>query len=241
MCRRTAHTSEMHFLLTNDDGINAPGLAALAQAISSIPGTSVSIVAPATEQSMCGHRVNTQNALVVESQGTRRWAVNGTPADCVRIGLFALDLKPDWVISGVNAGGNLGQDIVISGTVAAAREAAYHGVAAMAFSHYIIKGLELDWPRVSTWVTELISLLSGELLHDGEYWNVNFPHHPPGPMTRPEIIRCTPERLPLNVSYVQTETGSYHYTAHYAERPRIPGSDVAACFEGQITVSRLKV
>lgn len=231
----------MHFLLTNDDGINAPGLAALERAISSIPGTTLSIVAPATERSMCGHQVTTRDALLVESRGGQCWAVHGTPADCVRIGIFALDLKPDWVISGVNAGGNLGQDIVISGTVAAAREAAYHGVAAMAFSHYIIKDIALDWSRVSTWVTELTSLLSGERLHDGEYWNVNFPHHPPGPMTRPEIIRCTPERLPLNVSYVQTETDSYHYTAHYAERPRIPGSDVAACFEGQITVSRLKV
>jgi len=231
----------MHFLLTNDDGIEAPGLAALAEAISAVPGARVSIVAPTAEQSMCGHRVTTRETLVVESRGNDRWAVQGTPADCVRIGLFALHLKPDWVISGVNAGGNLGQDIVISGTVAAAREATYHGVAAMAFSHYMIKGMDLDWPRVSTWVIELVGNLSAERLHDGEYWNINFPHHPPGDMAMPEIVRCYPERLPLKVHYTATNDGHYHYTASYSERPNIPGSDVAECFAGQITVSRLKL
>ncbi|HEY1084614.1 MAG TPA: 5'/3'-nucleotidase SurE [Prosthecobacter sp.] len=231
----------MHFLLTNDDGIDAPGLAALANALSSIPGAHVSVVAPVVEHSLCSHRVTTHEPLLVQPRGDHRWAVNGTPADCVRAGLFILDLKPDWVISGVNAGGNLGQDLVISGTVSAAREAAYHGIAAMAFSHYLIRDLEVDWPRVSTWVNDLLGLLSAERLHDGEFWNVNFPHHPPGPMERPEIRRCLPERLPLGVSFEANEDGSYRYTARYADRPRIPGSDVDACFGGSITVSRLKI
>lgn len=231
----------MHFLLTNDDGIEAPGLAALVEAIMSVSGVHVSIVAPPSEVSMCGHCVTTRKALQVEERGDHRWVVHGSPADCVRIGLHGLQLKPDWVISGVNSGGNLGQDIVISGTVAAAREAAYHGVAAMAFSHYLIRNLELDWPRVSAWVAETVALLSGERLYDGEYWNVNLPHHPPGPRSMPEIARCYPERQPLNVAYEKTEEGCYQYTAHYAERPRIPGSDVAECFGGQITVSRLKI
>jgi 5'-nucleotidase len=231
----------MHFLLTNDDGIDAPGLAALAEAIGSIPGTRVSIVAPVSEQSMCGHAVTTRKPLVVEPRGPGKWAVHGPSADSVRIGLYALDLKPDWVLSGVNAGGNLGQDIVISGTVAAVREAAYHGIPAMAFSHYLIRGLEVDWARISNWVAEVTARLSGERLHDGEYWNVNFPHHPAGPMSMPEISRCLPERLPLGVAYTPTEDGHFQYTASYSERPHIPGSDVAECFGGKITVSRLKV
>ncbi len=231
----------MHFLLTNDDGIDAPGLAALAGAISKIPGAHCSIVAPATEQSMCGHSLTTRKALVVEPRGDRRWAVQGLSADCVRIALFALDIKPDWVLSGVNAGGNLGQDIVISGTVAAAREAAYQGVASMAFSHYLIKGIEVDWARISTWVADMTIRLSGERLHDGEYWNINFPHLPPGPVAMPAIARCYPERLPLNVSYVAKEPGHFQYTAEYSKRPHVPGSDVAECFGGNITVSRLKI
>lgn len=231
----------MHFLLTNDDGIDAPGLSALADAIRSIPGARVSIVAPVTEQSMCGHAVTTRKPLVVEPRGQDRWAVHGPSADSVRIGLYALDLKPDWVLSGVNAGGNLGQDIVISGTVAAAREAAYHSIPAMAFSHYLIKGIEVDWTRISAWVTDLTAILSGERLHDGEYWNINFPHLPPGPRPMPEISRCLPERMPLDVKYIPQAEGHYLYTASYAGRPRIPGSDVAECFAGKITVSRLRV
>lgn len=230
----------MHFLLTNDDGIDAPGIAALSRAISSIPGARVSIVAPAHEQSMCGHAVITRRPLVVEERGDSRWAVHGPSADSVRIALYALHLKPDWVLSGVNAGGNLGQDIVISGTLAAAREAAYHGIPSMAFSHYMIRGIEMDWDRIATWVTEITALLSGELLHDGEYWNVNFPHLPPGPRPMPEVARCQPERLPLGVSYARQDDG-YHYTAQYSARPHIPGSDVAECFGGKITVSRLRV
>lgn len=231
----------MHFLLTNDDGYEAPGLAALATAISALPGVRVSIVAPEDEQSMCGHGVTTRRALQVRERGPDRWSVAGMPTDCVRIALYALNLKPDWVISGVNAGGNLGQDIVISGTLSAAREAAYHGIAAMAFSHYLIKGIEVDWSRTSEWVHEIIRTLSAERLHDGEFWNVNFPHHPPGPMAMPALVRCYPERQPLNVAYTALGEGSYHYTASYSERPRIPGSDVDVCFGGQIAVSRLKL
>ena len=231
----------MHFLLTNDDGIDAPGLAALAAAIGSLPGARISTVAPAAEQSMCGHSLTTRKALVVEPRGEGRWAVHGPSADSVRIALFALHLKPDWVISGVNSGGNLGQDIVISGTVAAAREAAYHGVPAMAFSHYLVRGLEVDWTRISDWVAAVTAQLSGERLHDGEFWNVNFPHLPPGPRKMPELSRCLPERLPLDVKYVTQDEGQYLYSAAYSERPRIPGSDVAECFGGKITVSRLKI
>ena len=94
----------MHFLLTNDDGIDAPGLAALEKAMRRIPGACVSVVAPMREQSMCGHRLTPHSPLRVESRGENRWAVDGTPADCVRLGLFAYDLKPDWVLSGINAG-----------------------------------------------------------------------------------------------------------------------------------------
>jgi len=231
----------MHFLLTNDDGIDAPGLAALEKAVCLIPGATLSIVAPASEQSMCGHRITTHTALKVESRGAQRWAVHGTPADCVRIGLFALNLKPDWVLSGVNAGGNLGQDIVISGTCAAAREATYHQVKAMAFSHYLIRHLEVDWDRIAYWTQALFSLLEREPLGDSEYWCSNFPHHPPGERALPTHKLCQPARSPLQVSYMKQGAGSYLYNASYADRPRDLGSDVEVCFRGEIAICRLTV
>lgn len=229
----------MRVLLTNDDGIAAPGLQALEDAVRQL-GWDPVIVAPAVEQSMCGHRVTTHHPLKVEQMDSHRHAVHGTPADCVRLALFALDVKPDLVLSGVNAGGNLGQDIVISGTVAAAREAAYHGVRSFALSHYMIRDLAVDWQRTASWIARIL-----QEIHEAEhparsFWNINLPHLSPHIRELPQRIHCTPARSPLNVSYAKNEHG-YAYTASYAERPRDPGSDVDACFSGHVAVSLLHV
>jgi 5'-nucleotidase len=235
----------MHFLLTNDDGIDAAGLSALEDAVASIPGGSFSVVAPAREQSQCGHRVTTHEPLKVEERGDGRYAVHGTPADCVRVALFGLGIRPDVVLSGVNHGGNMGQDLVISGTVAAAREAAYHGIRAAAFSHYLIKGIGLEWPRISAWSAEVLSgLLNESDQESGSFWNINFPHLAPGLLEMPELVRCAPARSPLVVDFSVEGEGwprSFQYAASYASRPRDLGSDVEACFGGRIAVSRISV
>lgn len=231
----------MRILLTNDDGIDAPGLAALETAARMIPGADVHVIAPSREHSMCGHRLTTHTPLRLEQRGPQRWAVDGTPADCVRLGLFALDLRPQWVLSGVNAGGNLGQDIHVSGTCAAAREAAYHQVRAAAFSHYLIRGLEVDWQRTARWTLELFAQLQPLPLADGEYWCVNYPHHAPGSLALPVVRECRPARSPLPVSFQPMEDGSHQYNARYADRGRDPGSDVDVCFGGQVALSRLAI
>lgn len=235
----------MHFLLTNDDGINAPGLQALEQAIRLLPESSLTIVAPATEQSQCGHRVTTREELAVRRHTAQRYSVKGTPADCVRIAIFALGIKPDFVISGVNAGGNMGQDLYISGTVAGAREAAFHGIPAAAFSHYMIKELLMDWARISLWTRDVLTELLADPLDDGEFWNVNYPHHGSDVNLLPERIRCHPCRAPLNVAYegvkVRGATTQHRYAASYASRPAEADSDVAVCFGGKVAVSRLRV
>lgn len=229
----------MHVLITNDDGIHAPGLQALTEA-AALLGWQTTIVAPAVEQSMCGHRVTTHHPLKLETHAERRHAVHGTPADCVRLALFALDVKPDLVLSGINAGGNLGQDIVISGTVAAAREAAYHGVRSFALSHYLIRDLVVDWQRTAAWVAEILREQHPQEHPPRSFWNINLPHLPPQAQALPPRIPCPPARSPLNVSYRQSEHG-YAYTASYASRPRDPGSDVDVCFSGNISVSLLHV
>lgn len=235
----------MHFLLTNDDGIQAPGLAALEQAIRLLPAATLTIVAPSAEQSQCGHRVTTREPIAVTRRAGPRYGVDGTPADCVRIALFALGLRPDFVISGVNPGGNLGQDLHISGTVAGAREAAFHGLPAAAISNYLIRDLVLDWSRVATWTQQVLHELLAQPLDDGEFWNVNYPHLPAGQIDLPPRIRCHPCRAPLNVSYETTHLDahatSHRYTASYAARPAEPDSDVAVCFAGRVAVSKLHV
>jgi 5'-nucleotidase len=229
----------MHVLLTNDDGIEAPGLKALEEAVTQL-GWNFTTVAPAVEQSQCGHRVTTHQHLQVDAVGDNRHAVHGTPADCVRLALFALDVKPDFVLSGINAGGNMGQDIVISGTVAAAREAAYHGLRAMALSHYMIRELQVDWQRTAAWIAEILRETHPQPQPGGSFWNINLPHLSGDQTELPPRIQCHPARSPLQVAYEKKDQG-YAYSASYASRPRDPGSDVEACFGGNVAVSLLHV
>ncbi len=232
----------MHFLLANDDGIDAAGLKSLAEAVALLPESRLTVVAPAREQSQCGHRVTTHDAIHVEERGAHRYAVHGSPADCVRVALFGLAIRPDFVVSGINHGGNMGQDLVISGTVAAAREAAYHGVRAASFSHYLKHGIALDWSRMSAWTAEVLRELLDEPAADGEFWNVNFPHVEPGPAALPQIVRCVPARSPLRVEFEADESRTrFRYTAAYSTRPQDAGSDVETCFGGKVAVSRLRV
>jgi 5'-nucleotidase len=238
----------MHFLITNDDGIHAPGLAAMAEAVALIPGATCTIVAPCQERSQCGHSLTTHSVLTSVQESEGRYHTSGTPADCVRVGLFALGIKPDFVLSGVNAGGNMGQDIPISGTLAGAREAAYHGIRSIAVSHYLVSGIALDWPRVARWTARVLQDLTSQALEDGEFWNVNLPHLPPGEMDAPGSVATRPCRLPLNVAYEDmmaddTPHGRrmLKYSARYADRPVEAGSDVEACFGGRISVSRLRI
>src|SRR5690606_6623275 len=107
------------FLLTNDDGIDAAGLAALEQAVASL-GEYV-VLAPADYQSGCSHRVTTDRPLSLTALGGRRHQLDGTPTDCTRVGLSHLCPQAQWVISGINDGANLGADVYHSGTVAAVR------------------------------------------------------------------------------------------------------------------------
>jgi 5'-nucleotidase len=233
----------MNVLLTNDDGVHAPGLQALVESVRQL-GWQPVVVAPATEQSQCGHRVTTHQHLKVVPLGEHRYAVHGTPADCVRIALFALDLRPDLVLSGINAGGNMGQDIVISGTVAAAREAAYHGIRSFALSHYLIRDLTVDWSRTAGWAAHVLGHLHPLPQAERSFWNVNLPHLGPGHTQPPPLVHCSPAVSPLNVEYTRHEAGDalhFSYSASYASRPRDPGSDVAACFSGNIAASLLQV
>jgi 5'-nucleotidase len=228
----------MLILLTNDDGYDAPGLAALEQAARTCGD--VVVVAPATEQSYMGHRVTTKALLTPVEYAPQRFHVNGTPADCVRIALRALGLQPDLVLSGINRGGNLGADIYTSGTVAAAREAAYLGLPALALSQYVNSQLELDWARAAH--------LAGRAIHTcrergwnggGRFWNVNLPHTEAAP-SDVAILDSEPDCGPQDVRYRAVD-GGFEYCGRYADRPATPGRDVALCLGGAITLSELRL
>jgi 5'-nucleotidase len=228
----------VRILLTNDDGIDAPGLAALAAAAARL-GRECVVVAPADPHSGCGHRVTTDRSLRVVAAGPGRFAVHGTPADCVRIALAELAPDAAVVLSGINAGGNLGADIHHSGTVAAAREAALHGRIAVAASHYRRSGAAIDWDRAAAWLEQVFSMLPllGGAAAAGALWNVNLPD-PPEVAGVPPIVECPVDASPFALGYRPTDDG-WRYAANYHDRPRLPEGDVARCFGGAITVSRL--
>lgn len=233
-------TTDMEVLLSNDDGIGAPGLRALFDACDALgPSVQIRVVAPEECHSAGGHRVTTERVLAVREHGEGWVGLDGTPADCVRVGLHGMNLRPDWVLSGINSGGNLGADVYLSGTVAAVREGTIHGVRGIAFSHYLGRGLQFDWPRATRWTRRVLAVLKDETLQPGEFWNVNFPSLPTG-AGDPALVFCDHLGSSLHVAYERVE-GGFVYAGNYHARVRDPGSDVEACFGGSIAISRVRL
>jgi 5'-nucleotidase len=225
----------MTFILTNDDGIDAPGINALQKAIT---GNSI-IVAPKNHLSGCGHQLTTHKPINVEKRAEKAYAIDGTPADCSRIAIRAICKETKWVLSGINAGGNLGVDVYISGTVAAVREAAILGIPGIAISHWIKRPLVIDWDLATQWTQKILAHLFTLELPAGCFWNVNLPHISPDSQ-EPEIIFCKPSIDPLPTDF-KIEGNSYFYEGEYAKRKRTPNTDVDVCFNGNIAVTMLKV
>jgi 5'-nucleotidase len=227
----------MRFILTNDDGIDAPGLRALEEAARQVG--EVIVVAPADAHSGCSHRVTTSARIRVREVGPQRFAVEATPADCVRVALHRFGPEPAWVLSGVNDGGNLGADVHHSGTVAAVREAVLHGWTGIAFSQYKRKGLPIDWEEVTTRVLPILRDLIARPVELGVFWSVNLPHLEPGSPT-PESVVCPLDTSPLPLSF-HTEGEHFYYNGDYHGRRRKPGGDVDVCFGGRIAITQLRL
>jgi 5'-nucleotidase len=226
----------MTLILTNDDGIDAPGIQALLKAVE---GYKTIIAAPSDHQSGCGHQVTTTRSIKLLRRSEREYAIGGTPADCSRIALTHIFPGAKFVLSGINAGGNLGVDAYISGTVAAVREAAMLGVPGIAISHYRKGKLNYNWDAASKFTAKVLEDLLNRSWEPGTFWNVNLPHVQPGE-PEPEIIFCQPCTKPLPVNY-RIEGDEFYYVGEYSKRERASGSDVEVCFAGNIAVTQLKV
>ena len=227
----------MKLLLSNDDGIDAPGLHALLAAARDF-GEPV-IVAPAGPQSGVSHTVTWEKGVRLEARGADRFAVHGTPADCARLGLLRVAPDAKWVLSGINHGGNLGADVYYSGTVAAVREAVLHGWPGIAFSQYLRDDTALDWPRATRWVARVLADLLPRPVEPGLFYNVNLPHLAAA-APEPDIIFCPLDPHPLPLSY-RHEDGHHFYDGDYQTRQRQPGTDVDVCFNGRIAVTELRL
>lgn len=236
----------MRILLTNDDGIYAPGLRALRTELQKI-GT-VLVVAPATEQSAAGHSVTLLNPLLVsevfEQDGKTfiGWGIEGRPADCVKLALLELlPDPPDVIVSGLNAGSNAGINVLYSGTVAAAIEGAFYRRTAIAVSLEYDKKI-YDFPTAARYARQVVEQIMATNPSQGSLFNVNIPVLERGPIRGVKV-------LPQNVSpytekfdrRVNPRGRTYFWASPEFLCPDpVAGSDVEALNDGYITVTPLK-
>lgn len=182
----------MTILLTNDDGIDAPGLGALRDAVSKI--ADVMVVAPETEMSAVGHAITLSDPLQIKKRYKNDefygYAVNGTPADCVKIGYWALlrdKPKPDLLISGINQGSNTGINVIYSGTVSAATEGAILGIPSIAMS--LTSYTHKDFSVAARFACNLAQTVAEHPLPGGVFLNVNVPAVPENEIRGVRITR----------------------------------------------------
>jgi 5'-nucleotidase len=225
-------------ILTNDDGIDAPGLDTLRRSFQN--ECNVVIVAPAQPQSGVGHKITIRRPIQVIKLGSDRFSVDGTPADCSRLALKQLAPDADWLIAGINPGANLGSDVYNSGTVAAAREAAILGCRSIAISQYIAKDQQVNWDLTGYHAAAVLKMLMNKDIEPSYFWNVNLPH----PLNNYLEIAsgfCGLDINPHKYDFHENEN-EYIYDGSIHERPRNPGTDVAVCFdERKISITRIAV
>jgi 5'-nucleotidase len=228
----------MKFLVTNDDGIEAAGLAALVNAAQEL-GEPIT-VAPAGAQSGVSHAVTWREGVRIEERDKKHFAVHGTPADCTRLGLLQIVPDAKWVLSGINHGSNLGADMYYSGTVAAVREAVLHGWPGIAVSQYYKAGLDYDWKRAAAWLHSILSDLFARPVEPGLFYNVNLPHLSPDD-AEPQVVWCELDPNPLPLNYRHEKESGLYFAGDYRLRERTPGADVDVCFSGSIAVTPVRM
>lgn len=231
----------MKILLTNDDGVHAPGLAALIKRVSEV--AEVVVVAPDREQSAVSHALTLHHPLRAARIAENVFSVEGTPTDCVNMGIHSLlSFRPDLVISGVNRGANLGDDVTYSGTVAAALEATLMGIPAIAVS-LATCGSGENFDAAAAFAARLALTVHGKGLPGSTYLNVNVPDLPAERLLTP-LVTCQGKR-----SYVGTivdkvdPRGRNYYWIGTADRSfeDIPGTDYHAVSRGHVSVSPLHI
>lgn len=243
----------MRILITNDDGINAPGLAVLAEIAADLAGADGEVwtVAPAFEQSGVGHCISYTHPMMISKMGDRRYAAEGSPADCVLAGLHeVLEERPDLILSGVNRGNNSAENALYSGTLGAAMEGALQRVTSFALSQYLGPAnfhSEDPFEAARRYGAEVIrKVLAAAPVDQADYrlfYNVNFP---PQPADRVLGIRVAaqgfrrntrfstePHHSPSGRKFLWIKGGEQHM-------PTAPGTDAALNLEGYVSVTPMR-
>lgn len=236
----------MRILLTNDDGVNATGLKLL-EAIARGFSDDIWIVAPAEEQSGAGHSLTLTQPVRLRKLGERRFCVTGTPTDAVMMGLANIlkDMKPDLILSGVNRGANLGEDVTYSGTVSAAMEGALAGIPSIALSQSYAKegmGDTVPFAAAEAWAERVLRPLVATPMAPRTLVNVNFPALPPAAVKGIRVVRQGLRDYGRLKIVQRTDTRGYDYfwfgLGPMIQTPR-HDTDLEALADGYVSVTPL--
>jgi 5'-nucleotidase len=232
--------AKARILLSNDDGIRAPGLDALERVARSL-SDDVWIVAPELEQSGASHSLTLRRPLRIKQYGERRFSVDGTPSDAVLLGIKHImkDKRPVLVLSGINAGGNAGEDIIYSGTVAAAMEATLLDLPSIAFSQFYASGGQPRWDTAEAFAPEVIRRLVAAPWPRNTMINVNFPDLPPETVSGIAVARQGRRKIGDNLEERVDPRGVPYYWIGPTrdETPKKHGTDIAAVRAGAVAVT----
>jgi 5'-nucleotidase len=238
----------MRILLTNDDGISAPGLQAARRALRELDGVEVEVIAPDSNRSATARSITTRSPLTIEEvefgDGDRGYATDGTPVDCVRFAELGLvGGRPDLIVSGINHGANLGDDITYSGTVAAALEGIVLGIPAVALSQQSSSGGmgyvsgRFDFGVAAAFAARLVARLATESMPEATLINVNCPAGEPKGI---EVTRLGKRIYNDELKLVGEEDGGRRRYEIYGWQPgyeEIEGTDLYAIANGRIAVT----
>jgi 5'-nucleotidase len=233
----------VHILLTNDDGVFAPGLRALRKELSRLG--KVTVVAPMQEQSGVGHSISILDPLVVkqvdeEDGSILGHAIEGSPADCVKLAVLELmDRPPDLIISGINSGANAGINVLYSGTVAAAIEGAFFKITSIAVSLELAE--HFDYPHAAKHAVKVIETILAKKPAAGSLFNVNIPSHSRGEPKGVSVVPMAIGRHGETFERRRDPRGRTYFWLTYAPPYALEGpeTDVSRLSEGYITVTPL--
>ncbi len=236
----------MRVLLTNDDGVHAPGLEVL-ERVAARFADELWIVAPSEEQSGAGHSLTLSQPLRLRKLGERRFCVTGTPTDSVMMGLAHIlaEAKPDLILSGINRGANLGEDVTYSGTVSAAMEGALAGIPSIALSQsYAREGMgdTVPFAAAEAWAERVLAPLIAAPFPARTLVNVNFPALAPDAVKGVRVVRQgIRDYGRLRIDKRTDPRGFNYYWFGLRPIPHTPGhvTDLEAIADGYITVTPL--
>ncbi len=246
MLDRVADLARARVLISNDDGISAPGIRELQEVLTPLVGE-IWVAAPEHEQSGAGHSLTLRRPLRVRHVGDLCYAIDGTPTDAVLLGVNQVmkehGVRPDLVLSGVNRGGNLGEDVTYSGTIAAAMEATLLGIPAIALSLVTDSEANARWETVRRWLPRVVKGLASVSWPEGVLMSVNFPDVAADEVTGIEVSRQGRRKPGGEISRGTDPRGEpYFWIGAQREQDRYRAhTDLEAVMRGAVSVTPLSM